>query len=139
MLVNGLSAQVSITGQEAANDTLIVNGQGGDDIIDASALPAGQLKLVINGGAGNDVIIGSHGNDQLTGGGANDFFVFTTGSAADTITDFIAGPSTDDRDRFADVAGAEIADLNALLTHATKSEPTPSLISVTATCLRSSM
>ena len=66
------------------------------------------------------MIIGSHGNDQLTGGGANDFFVFAPGSAADTITDFIAGPGTDDRIDLRTFAGGGIADLNAVLTHATQ-------------------
>ena len=49
VLVTTLAAQVSITGAEAANDSLTINGLGGDNIIDASALAAGQIKLTING------------------------------------------------------------------------------------------
>jgi len=72
ILVNGLAAQISITGQEAANDTLQINGLDGDDIIDASALPAGQIQLSIDAGAGNDTIIGSAGDDLIVGGAGND-------------------------------------------------------------------
>ena len=45
--VNGLAAQVTIAHAEGANDTLIVNGLGGNDTIDASALSAGHINLVI--------------------------------------------------------------------------------------------
>ena len=36
--VNGLPAQVTIANAESANDMLTVNGLGGNDTIDASAL-----------------------------------------------------------------------------------------------------
>ena len=103
ILVNGLTAQVSINGAEFANDTLQVNGLGGADIIDASALAAGQIPLTIDGGAGDDVITGGHGNDMLTGGAGDDLFVARTGGATDTITDFTAGAGTAGQDRRAGV------------------------------------
>ena len=53
--VNGLPAEVLIAHAEGANDTLTVNGGAGDDTIDASGLAAGQIKLVLNGGAGADL------------------------------------------------------------------------------------
>ena len=70
--VVGLPALVQITTTEAANDTLVVNGLGGADAIIASALPAGIVKLTADGGAGNDSITGSLGNDIILGGAEND-------------------------------------------------------------------
>ena len=63
---------MTIDHAEAANDSLVVNGLDGNDTIDASALTPGQISLVIDGGAGNDTIIGSAGNDRLIGGDGND-------------------------------------------------------------------
>ena len=61
--VNGLAAQVTIAHADAG-DVLAVNGGAGNDVIDASAIKAGQLvSLNINGGDGNDTITGSAGND----------------------------------------------------------------------------
>ena len=70
--VTGLAAQVSISGAEAANDTLVIEGLGGNDTINASTLPAGVIKLTIDGGAGDDTIFGSAGVDTLIGGDGND-------------------------------------------------------------------
>ena len=72
IIVKGLSEQVTIDGAEAANDSLVINGLGGNDTINASALNAGQINLTIDGGDGNDSIIGSLGNDVLIGGAGND-------------------------------------------------------------------
>ncbi len=81
VVVNGLPAQVTVTGAEAALDTLVVNGLDGNDKIDASALSLGQINLQIDGGAGNDTIIGSGGADVLLGGDGND--VVTGGAGND--------------------------------------------------------
>ena len=70
--VNGLPAQVTISGSEGDLDSLVVNALGGNDVIDASLLATGQVKLTIDGGAGNDTITGSAGNDILIGGDGND-------------------------------------------------------------------
>jgi Ca2+-binding RTX toxin-like protein len=70
--VQGLAAQVNVTGAEGANDSLTVNALGGDDGVTASGLPAGVIKLTINGGAGNDTIQGSQGADTIYGGDGND-------------------------------------------------------------------
>jgi Ca2+-binding RTX toxin-like protein len=70
--VSGLSAEVTIDHAEGANDTLMVDGRDGNDVIDASALDATQLRLTVDGGDGNDTIIGSAGNDLLAGGDGND-------------------------------------------------------------------
>jgi Ca2+-binding RTX toxin-like protein len=71
--VVGLSAVVSVTNSEGANDSLVINALGGDDGITATTLPAGVIKLTIDGGAGNDTIHGSQGADVLLGGDGNDF------------------------------------------------------------------
>ncbi len=71
--VVGLSALVSIANLEGANDQLLISGLGGDDTINASTLVADVVKLTIDGGAGDDTILGSRGADSLLGGDGNDF------------------------------------------------------------------
>lgn len=83
VVVNGLAAQTIVSGAEAALDELTVNGLGGDDVINASGLHAGQINLTINGGAGNDLIIGSAGDDLVTGGTGADAALL--GAGADTF------------------------------------------------------
>jgi len=92
--VYGLQAEIGIFQQEQANDRLTVNGLGGDDVIDASSLEADGIQLSINGGLGNDVLIGSEGDDLITGGDGNDLalmgagddrFVWNPGDDNDTI------------------------------------------------------
>ena len=71
--VLGLSAQLNITNAEGANDSLVINGNGGNDGITATTLPAGVMKLTLDGGAGDDTILGSQGADTILGGDGNDF------------------------------------------------------------------
>ena len=68
--VSGLASDVTISNFEAT-DRLVINGLGGDDVIQASGLGAA-LQLTENGGDGNDVLIGSAGNDVITGGAGDD-------------------------------------------------------------------
>ncbi len=89
--VQGLPAQVTIKGAEGSNDSLLVNGQGGDDTIDASALSAGLIKLTIDAGGGNDIIFGSRGADVLLGGDGNDL---VTGRQGDDVAFLGAGDDT---------------------------------------------
>src|SRR4029077_2526934 len=44
---------------------IVVSAGDGDDVVDASGLPAGRASLEINGGRGNDRLIGSTGNDTF--------------------------------------------------------------------------
>jgi Ca2+-binding RTX toxin-like protein len=74
VLVAGLAAQVSITNAESG-DILTVNAGGGTDTINAASLAANVVGLVIDGGAGNDTIIGSQGADKLLGGDGNDIVI----------------------------------------------------------------
>jgi Ca2+-binding RTX toxin-like protein len=92
--VFGLEASVNMFFQEAANDRLILNGQGGDDVIDATRLEAGAVQLTMNGGLGADVFLGSQGDDLVNGGDGDDValmgagddtFVWNPGDDNDTI------------------------------------------------------
>ena len=92
--VSGLQAAVDIFFQEVANDRLILNGLGGSDTIDAKSLEADGIQLTINGGLGNDLLIGSEGNDLFNGGDGNDTalmgagddtFVWNPGDDNDTL------------------------------------------------------
>ena len=67
--VSGLPEEVTISNFET-NDRIVINGLGGDDVITASALTG--MLLTANGGDGDDVLIGSPGNDTLTGGNGDD-------------------------------------------------------------------
>ena len=90
----GLGAQINIFHQEQGNDRLTLNALGGNDVVDASSLEADGIQLVINGGLGNDVLIGSEGDDQFNGGDGNDLvlmgagddrFIWNPGDDNDTI------------------------------------------------------
>jgi Ca2+-binding RTX toxin-like protein len=71
--VLGLPARTNIKNSEGANDSLVINGLGGNDTITATTLPAGVIKLTLDGGAGNDSIFGSQGADVILGGDGDDF------------------------------------------------------------------
>jgi Ca2+-binding RTX toxin-like protein len=81
--VSGLAAKVQITGAEAANDRLIVNALGGDDVVAASGLSATAIQLTEDGGDGNDVLVGGAGNDTLLGGPGDD--VLNGGPGQDSL------------------------------------------------------
>lgn len=81
--VLGLAATVNITGSEAANDRLTVNALAGDDVVEGSSLAAGALRLTADGGADDDVLVGSDGNDTLLGGDGDD--VLIGGPGSDTL------------------------------------------------------
>lgn len=71
--VSGLATDVTITGFEA-NDRIVINGLGGDDAINALGL-GGAMQFTANGGDGNDILIGSRGNDTLSGGAGDDILI----------------------------------------------------------------
>jgi Ca2+-binding RTX toxin-like protein len=78
--VLGLAARVNIDNSEGANDTLVVNALGGDDDVTATTLPAGVIKLTVDGGAGDDELLGSQGADVFLGGADNDFIFGDNGN-----------------------------------------------------------
>ena len=54
-------------------ENLVVNMNGGDDSFSATGNLAALIKITVDGGAGNDTILGSNGVDLLLGGDGNDF------------------------------------------------------------------
>jgi Ca2+-binding RTX toxin-like protein len=84
VLVFGLHTQVSIFNHEPALDRLTLNALGGADVVDATLLQADALQLAINGGLGDDLILGSAGDDQFNGGDGND--VILMGAGDDVFT-----------------------------------------------------
>ena len=82
--VSGLAETVTVAHADGALDQLTVSGGQGDDVIDASSLSANHIGLFLNGGDGNDVILGSHGDDSVIGGRGND--VAALGDGNDTFT-----------------------------------------------------
>jgi Ca2+-binding RTX toxin-like protein len=92
--VFGLHTAVNIFFQEQANDRLTLNALGGDDVVNATSLEADGIQLTVNGGLGNDLLIGSEGNDLFNGGDGNDTalmgagddtFVWNPGDDNDTL------------------------------------------------------
>ena len=101
--VSGLAASVQIAGIDRAIDQLTVNALAGDDTIDASGLqdaidptgvPVNAIALTLNGGDGNDDLIGSAGNDLILGGrgsdaafmgAGDDTFVWNPGDGSDVV------------------------------------------------------
>jgi Ca2+-binding RTX toxin-like protein len=71
--VIGLHTAVNVTLAEGANDSLVVNALGGNDQLTATTLPAGVIKPTLDGGAGDDRILGSQAADNLIGGDDADF------------------------------------------------------------------
>ena len=112
MSVTGLPWAVSLIGAEGANDRLTLNAQGGDDVINASALAAGLVSLTVNSGLGADVFIGSAGDDLVNGGDGNDTALLGAGNDVSVWNpgddnDTIEGQAGTDTLRF---NGADIAE-----------------------------
>jgi Ca2+-binding RTX toxin-like protein len=70
--IAGLFTSIKVSGSELS-DRFTLNALGGDDIIQASTLPAVTVQFTADGGAGDDKIFGGRGNDILFGGIGNDF------------------------------------------------------------------
>lgn len=123
--VTGLSAEVFVGGGEGG-DVLEIGGMNGNDQIDASGAPVGQISFSLFGGAGADTLIGSRGsdrlygdfdNDTLDGGDGNDSISgglgndgITGGSGNDEITGAIGNDTIDGGRGDDDLAGAEGTD-----------------------------
>ncbi|MES2791685.1 MAG: FG-GAP-like repeat-containing protein [Planctomycetota bacterium] len=106
--VQGLAYQITLNGINVL-DVLTMNGQAGDDTIKANDGVEGQIGIVfngdegndylsadaiLNGGVGNDTLIGGIGSDSLNGGDGDDLLTgnggidaFDGGDGYDTIVE----------------------------------------------------
>jgi len=80
--VTGLHTLVSVAGGNAGGDRLTVDALAGDDVIDASGVAAGAILLTLDGGDGDDIILGGAGNDTLLGGNGDDVLIGGPGNDA---------------------------------------------------------
>ena len=140
--VSGLWAEVKITSGEAAFDKVTILTGGGNDVVDATGLALGALRLVVDGGEGNDTITGGQGNDILIGGDGDDILiggdgddildggigydVLIGGAGNDTylngevtIENFVAGAGTDDK---IDVSAISGLTYDWIIAHATMAD-----------------
>lgn len=115
----GLHTNVKVFQQEQANDRLTLNGLGGDDTIDATSLEADGIQLVMNGGLGADVFLGSEGDDLIIGGdgddtalmgAGDDVFIWNPGDDNDTLE----GQAGNDEMLFNGANVAENIDISAV-------------------------
>ena len=73
--VTGVAAAVNIENSDAASDALTINGRNGDDVLDAAQLAADSMVLTLDGGAGDDLVVGGDGHDTLFGRDGDDILV----------------------------------------------------------------
>jgi Ca2+-binding RTX toxin-like protein len=72
LLVSGLAASVLVKNFDTTLDMVRIQALEGEDVIDAAAVAAGGPPLILDGGVGNDILLGSVGNDTLLGGENDD-------------------------------------------------------------------
>ena len=72
-------------------ENLVLNANGGDDVITAGNGLANLIHLTLDGGAGNDTITGGDGDDTLIGGDGNDVIV---GGRGNDVAQLGAGDDT---------------------------------------------
>ncbi len=109
------------------SENLVLNANGGDDMFSATGDLAALISITVDGGAGNDTILGSNGRDLLMGGSGNDFIdgqqgndTAFLGAGDDTFqwdpgdgSDTVEGQDGFDTMQFNGSDGAEIFELTA--------------------------
>jgi Ca2+-binding RTX toxin-like protein len=109
------------------SEKLIVNANGGDDSYSATGNLAALIGITVDGGAGNDNLLGSNGIDLLLGGDGNDFAdgqqgndVALLGAGADTFqwdpgdgSDVVEGQDGADTMAFNGSAASELMEASA--------------------------
>jgi Ca2+-binding RTX toxin-like protein len=88
--VVGLATHITVSGTESALDRITILALDGSDVVDASGIAAGSMALSVDGGVGDDVLIGGDGNDTISGGEGDD--VLLGGPGFDTLD---GGPGDD--------------------------------------------
>ncbi|MFZ5691116.1 MAG: calcium-binding protein [Pseudomonadota bacterium] len=86
--------------QQAPAGLRFVDGGGGNDTLIGS-----DFNDDLRGGAGDDILDGRGGNDILYGGTGNNVFVFGDGYGADTVVGFVAGRDMFDFRAVAGISG----------------------------------
>ena len=108
-------------------ENLVLNANGGDDTFSATGNLAALIQITVDGGAGNDTLLGSNGADLLLGGDGNDFIdgqqgndVALMGAGDDTFqwdpgdgSDTVEGQDGTDTMLFNGSGGNEIFDVSA--------------------------
>jgi Ca2+-binding RTX toxin-like protein len=108
-------------------ENLLLNANGGNDSFSATGNLAALIKITVDGGPGEDTLLGSNGIDLLLGGDDNDFIdgqqgndVVFLGAGDDTFqwdpgdgSDTIEGQAGNDKLLFNGSAGSEIFDASA--------------------------
>ncbi len=93
--VNTLAGDDEVTVEDLAAfapAAISIDGGVGNDLLDASLLLAGTVGTVtLEGGGGNDTLIGSQGADTINGGDGNDLIV---GNGGDDVLNGDAGDDT---------------------------------------------
>jgi Ca2+-binding RTX toxin-like protein len=109
------------------SENLVLNANGGDDSFSATGNLAALIKITVDGGAGDDTILGSNGIDLLRGGDGDDFIDGQQGNdvafmgAGDDVfqwdpgdgSDVVEGQDGVDNMLFNGSAGAEIFEASA--------------------------
>lgn len=77
VVANGTEARVDATNFSTAVAvsgalSLVINGQGGPDMVSCTGNLAALVPITIDGGGGDDTLLGSNGADLLIGGDGND-------------------------------------------------------------------
>jgi Ca2+-binding RTX toxin-like protein len=109
------------------SENLVLNMNGGNDSFSATGNLAALISVTVDGGAGDDIILGSNGADRLLGGDGNDFIdgqqgndVALLGAGDDVFqwdpgdgSDIVEGQDGTDTLLFNGSALAEIFDVSA--------------------------
>jgi Ca2+-binding RTX toxin-like protein len=109
-------------------ENLVVNMNGGNDSISATGNLAALINITVNGGAGNDTILGSNGADTLNAGDDDDFVdgqqgndTVNLGAGNDVFqwdpgdgSDIVEGGAGTDRMLFNGSSGAELMEASAV-------------------------
>jgi len=108
MSISGSAGSATIT-TASLIIALTINTSGGDDIVSASTLANSSVDLTLNGGAANDILVGSQGSDTINGEDGDDLMFGGLGN--DTFT---GGLGTDEANGGAgtDVDGGGIETFN---------------------------
>ena len=111
----------------ATSENLVLNANGGNDTFSATGNLAALIGITVDGGAGNDILLGSNGVDLLLGGDGDDLVdgqqgndVILMGAGNDVFqwdpgdgSDAVEGQAGTDTMRFNGSAIGEIFDVSA--------------------------